>query len=613
MCGFVGYAINEQTNNETIIKKMADQIVHRGPDDEEYFVDNSIALGFRRLSIIDLDHGRQPLFNEDETKVLVFNGEIYNYQEIREDLLAKGHIFRTQTDSEVLIHGYEEYGTALLEKLRGMYAFVIWDKSEQKIFGARDIFGIKPFFYYKNGKDFIFGSEIKGLIPNPHFNKQFNEDHLSDYLSFEYVPSNETLFENVYKLEPGHYFEFKDGNLETHAYHSYKYAIDSSKSMDEYVQLITETFQDSVKMHEISDVEIGGFLSGGIDSSYVLHEVSKNSKIKTFSVGYEEAKYSELEDSTRFAEQIGLENTREVVSADDFFSATPKIQYHMDEPLSNPSAVPLYFLARKASEDVKVVLSGEGADELFGGYNQYKEPLIYEKYQKLPLFLRKFLAFIAEKLPEVKGRRFLIRGAKPLKDRFFRIDYIFTHQDRDKILKNKPLNKNSVSVTEKWFEESSHLDQLTQMQYLDLHTWLANDILVKADRMSMAHSLELRVPYLDKKMLDVALKLPSEYRVTKENTKVALRRAANKEIPERTANKKKLGFPSPLASWMKQDKYYDMIKAKFTSEAAGKYFEVSELVNMLEEHRTGREANMRKIWSIYCFIVWYEQYFDEAA
>ncbi|ADU31295.1 asparagine synthase (glutamine-hydrolyzing) [Evansella cellulosilytica] len=610
MCGFVGYLINEQNNNKTIIKNMADQIIHRGPDDEAYFLDSKIALGFRRLSIIDVDHGKQPLFNEDETKVLVFNGEIYNYKELREELLSKGHHFRTNSDSEVILHGYEEYGKSLLNKLRGMYAFVIWDQLEHKLFGARDIFGIKPFFYYLNGQEFLFSSEIKGFLPHPKFEKVFNEASLSYYLSFEYIPSSETMFRNVYKLKPGHYFEYDNGQFETYEYHKFNYNIDNSKDLDDYVKLITNTFQESVKIHEISDVEIGGFLSGGIDSSFVLHEVAKRNKIKTFSVGYEEEQFSELQDSTNFAKQIGIKNITEKVSADDFFAAVPKVQYHMDEPMSNPSAIPLYFLADKASNYVKVVLSGEGADELFGGYNQYTEALIYEKYQKLPYSFRKLLGTIAEKLPQIKGRRFLMRGVLPLKERFFRIDYVFNYDERQQILKNKSLNKQASLLTNSWFEESNHLDQLTQMQYLDFHTWLSNNILVKADRMSMAHSIELRVPFLDTKLLDIALHLPSKYRVAKKRTKVSLRQAAMRELPERTANKKKLGFPSPLASWIKQEKYYEMIKVKFNSDISSRFFETKELMKLLDEHRYGTKANMRKIWSIYCFILWYEQFFQ---
>lgn len=611
MSGFVGYTINERTNNENLIKEMADQIYHRGPDDEGYFVDRQIALGFRRLSVIDPEKGKQPIYNEDQSKVLVFNGTIYNYRELRDELMKKGHTFRTEGDAEVLLHGYEEYGMDFLEKIRGPFAFVIWDSSQQKIIGARDIFGVKPFYYYDDGNSFLFCSEIKGFLPHPSFKREFNEAHLAEYLSFEYIPSEETLFKNVYKLLPGHYFQYKNGSLEIHQYHTFQFEMDESKSLEEYIDTIDKTFQESVKVHQISDVEIGGFLSSGIDSSYVHYEASRSYPIKSFSVGYEEEQYSELGYSTEFAQHLGLENYALKISADDFFNAAPRVQYYMDEPLSNPSSVPLYFLAKNASQHVKVVLSGEGADELFGGYNQYKEALIYEKYQKLPLGIRKLFASLAKKMPKMKGRRFLIRGAQPLRERYFRIDYVYNYEERHRLLKDKSLNKDCAPLTERYFEESAHLNQQTQMQYFDFHTWQVYDILLKADRMTMAHSLEVRTPFLDKELLKIALKLPSKYKVTKENTKVALRKAALRKLPPKTANKKKLGFPSPLAAWMKQDKYYEMIKDKFSSEVAVRFFEKEELLRMLEEHRKGNEANMQKIWSVYCFILWYEQYFGE--
>ncbi len=592
---------------------MADQIEHRGPDDEGYHFCNHLTLGFRRLSIIDINHGKQPIYNEDKSMVLVFNGEIYNYKEIREELVLKGHHFTTKSDSEVLIHGYEEYGSKLLNKLRGMYAFVIWDEKKKKLFGARDIFGIKPFYYYKKENNFIFGSEIKGLLPHPDLKKEFNAALLPAYLSFEYIPSHETLFKNVFKLLPGHYFEYCDGTLDIHSYYKMNYNIDSNQSLETYVNSIGEMFKKSVKDHSISDVEIGSFLSSGIDSSFVLNEISKVDSTKSFSAGYSEEKYSELNYSTEFANTIHVPNIIRKISASEFFNAIPKIQYFMDEPLSNPSAVPLYFIAHKASEHVKVVLSGEGADELFGGYNQYSESLIYGKYQKIPKSFRKGLANISNRLPAFKGKRFLMRGALPISKRYFRIDYVFNFQERQKLLKDKTLNMNCISMVENIFDQCSHLDELSQMQYFDIHTWLVNNILLKADRMSMANSIELRVPFLDKILLELALKLPPEYRINKKYTKVALRKAALKELPAKTANKKKLGFPSPLAEWMRKNCYYQQIKNKFQSEVASKFFNTAYLMELIDSHKERKQQNMQKIWSIYCFLVWYENFFGDQS
>ncbi len=611
MCGFAGYIVNGlMDDNKKIIKAMADRIIHRGPDQDDYYVDDDIALGFRRLSIIDLEGGSQPILNEDGTKVLTFNGEIYNFMELREDLLEKGHIFKTHTDSEVLLHGYEEYGAELLEKLRGMYAFVIWDSKEKKLFGARDIFGIKPFYYYKKDGEFLFGSEIKSFLEHPKFEKELFEERIPDYLCYEYIPSEETLFKNVYKLLSGHYFEYQNGELSIRQYYDVNFDVDNSKSLEEWEALITDEFTKSVEAHKISDVEVGCFLSSGVDSSYVVKEVSKAMKeVKTFSVGYEEEKYSELPYAQDFSKVIGVQNISNKVSADDFFNMAGKIQYFMDEPLPNPSEVPLYFLAENAAKYVKVVLSGEGADELFGGYPMYLEGEHFKNYSKIPLFLRKMASFVAKRLPDFKGKKFIIRGAMKPYERFMRSNYVYTRDERNKYLKNPIPAKDPTEYAKPYFEKVAHLDEPTQLQYVDIYTWMLYDILQKADRMSMANSLELRVPFLDKKMLELAVRIPQKYRAHKNVTKIALRSAAIKQIPERTANKKKLGFPVPLNDWLKEDKYYNMVKEKFEGEIADRYFNREAIMELLNNHKEGKALNMKKIWSIYSFILWYEQFF----
>lgn len=612
MCGFVGFLneLSEDENNK-IVREMADRIIHRGPDQDDYYVDDDISLGFRRLSIIDLEGGSQPIINEDGSKVLVYNGEVYNYQEIREDLIKKGHIFKTKSDSETVLHGYEEYGKDILTKLRGMFAFVIWDKKEKKIFGARDIFGIKPFFYYLNGETFMFGSEIKSFLSNPKFKKELNNERIPEYLCFEYIPNEETLFKNVYKLPPASYFTYENGKFETNPYYELKYDIDNSKSLKEWEDIIDETFKASTIAHGISDVEVGCFLSSGVDSSYVVNEVAKRNNVKTFSVGFEEEKYSELSFAEEFADHVGVKLYSKKISADEYFEVAPKVQYHMDEPLPNPSALALYFLAQKAAEQVKVVLSGEGADELFGGYHYYREPLDFEAYQKLPLILRKGAASFAEHLPRVHGKRFLINGAKPIEERYIRNNYVYPYTERDKVLSpNIPAEK-PETFTKVYFDKVKNEDDITKMQYVDIKTWLVQDILVKADRMSMAHSLELRVPFLDKEMLKVALQIPSKYRVGKETTKIALRGAAAKELPPKTAQMRKKGFPVPLNDWLKQDKYYNMVKAEFESDEAGLFFNQEYILSLLENHKNDKEKNMKRIWSIYSFLLWYRQYFVE--
>ena len=615
MCGFVGFLNTpEAASPETVVKAMADRIVHRGPDDASYYVDQDVSLGFRRLSIIDLEGGRQPILNEDGTKVLVFNGEIYNFQSLRDDLLKKGHVFKTRTDSETILHGYEEYGKEILQRLRGMFAFVIWDKEKRELFGARDIFGIKPFYYYDDGKTFLFGSEIKSFLEHPGFHKELDEERIPEYLSYEYIPYENTIFKNVYKLPGAHCLTYRDGRLKVERYYSIQYRIEEDKPLEYWEEQIQKEFAESVSMHQIADVEVGCFLSSGVDSSYVVKEISKGTKkVKTFSVGYTEEKYSELPYAQEFSKTIGVENISNKVSADEFFDAVPEIQYMLDEPLPNPSEIPLYFLAQNARKYVKVVLSGEGADELFGGYPMYLQGGHFAQYaRKVPRPVRKLAGAVAKRLPEFKGKHFLVRGAMEPYQRFMRANYVFTNPtERQKYLKRPITSKAPEEYSKRYFDQVSSLDEPTQLQYVDMHTWMIYDILLKADRMSMANSLELRVPFLDRKMLELSCRIPSRYRADcqSETTKRALRSAALKELPEKTARMKKLGFPVPLSDWLREDKYYNKVKAAFQSGVAEKFFVTSELMKLLDDHKEGRAKNMQKIWSFYSFIVWYEQFF----
>ncbi len=614
MCGFVGFFNTPiAADKNATIRAMADRIAHRGPDDAHYYVDEDISLGFRRLSIIDLAGGRQPILNEDGSKALLFNGEIYNYQSLREDLIAKGHAFTTKSDSETILHGYEEYGKGILQKLRGMFAFVIWDKKEKKLFGARDIFGIKPFYYYLHDGQFLFGSEIKSFLSHPGFQKELDEERIPEYLSYEYIPNEKTIFKNVYKLPGAHCFEYQNGRLSVERYYRIQYCIEEDKPLEYWEEQIQREFEESVAMHQISDVEVGCFLSSGVDSSYVVKEISKGTeKVKTFSVGYEEEKYSELPYAQDFSSVIGVPNISNKVSADEFFDAMPEIQYFMDEPLPNPSEIPLYFLAKNARKYVKVVLSGEGADELFGGYPMYLQGGHFAAYtRKVPRPIRKLAGAVAGRLPEFKGKHFLVRGAMEPWQRFMRANYVFQSKERQKFLKRPITSQLPEEYSKRYFEEVPELDEPTQLQYVDMHTWMIYDILLKADRMSMANSLELRVPFLDKKMLELSTRIPTRFRADcqTETTKKALRGAALKQLPERTANKKKLGFPVPLSDWLREDKYYNKVKAAFQSEIAEKFFVTEELLKLLDDHKAGKALNMQKIWSFYTFIVWYDQFF----
>ncbi|WP_139652622.1 asparagine synthase (glutamine-hydrolyzing) [Raoultibacter phocaeensis] len=612
MCGFAGYVITKSANDpQRIIELMGDRIKHRGPDGAGYYVDGEVALAHRRLSIIDLEGGSQPMYNEDGSMVLVFNGEIYNYRELREELLACGHAFTTESDSEVILHGFEQYGRGVLDKLRGMFAFVIWDIREKKLFGARDIFGIKPFYYYRDNGEFLFGSEIKSFLDHPGFDKRIERTRIADYLSFEYLPDENTLFQGVYKLMPGSFFEWTEASFTTERYYNPTYAIDENPSLDEWADRIEDVFSESVEAHQIADVEVGGFLSSGVDSSYVVDRVfARGTKIRTFSVGYEEEQYSELSYAKQFSDELGVENISNKITAADFFDAMPDIQYYLDEPLPNPSENPLYFLAENAAKHVKVVLSGEGADELFGGYPNYLAEAHLGNYcERVPRPVRRALGAVAGRLPRFKGQHFLVHGAMEPWERFSRADYVFENDERQQYLKDPITGPTPQERSKCYFEHVEDLDAVTQLQYVDMQTWMAFDILLKADRMSMAHSLELRVPFLDKRVLETALAIPARYRAKDDDSKIALRHAAARHLPERVYGKEKLGFPSPLAAWLREDRYYERVKAAFTGDAAREFFVPEKLMELLDEHKSGRVSNMQKIWSFYTFIVWYEEFF----
>ncbi len=607
MCGFVGFTGN--TNDSSIvIENMMNKIIHRGPDSCGKYVDEHIALGFRRLSIIDIEHGDQPMFNDDKSKVLVYNGEIYNYKILRTQLIKLGHKFKTESDTEVLLRGYEEWGKKVLKKVRGMFSFVIWDKENEEIFGARDFFGIKPMYYAIMDTTFMFGSEIKSFLEHPDFNKQLNETTLENYLSFQYSPTQDTFFKHVYKLLPAHYFIYKDGKMEIKKYWNIKFDEDETLELDTCVNKISKTFDDSVKAHKIADVEVGSFLSSGVDSSYVAAVANVD---KTFTVGFgDEEKYNETHYAKEFSEYIKKENISKIISADEYWNSLKKIQYHMDEPLGDPAAVALYFVCNLASKHLKVVLSGEGADEIFGGYNIYKEPSDMNFYNHIPKSIRKGLGKIALKFPAKKGFNFIIRRSRDLEERFIGNAYIFNEKERKELLSFKTTAPDTIDITRPFYNKVAEKDDITKMQYVDLHLWLAGDILLKADKMSMANSLELRVPFLDKKLMRLAQKIPSKYRVTKENTKYAMRLAAKKACPPQTANKKKLGFPVPIRIWLKEDKYYNIVKEAFSSENAKKLFNTEKLIELLDTHKSGKYDLSRKIWTVFMFLTWYEIYFE---
>lgn len=603
MCGFVGFC-DDSKNKKKIIRDMADIIKHRGPDSDGYYVDNNIALGFRRLSIIDLDKGSQPIFNEDKDKVIVFNGEIYNYKEIREELKSKGHKFSTNTDTEVILHGYEEYKEDILNKLRGMFAFVIYDIKEKSLFGARDFYGIKPFYYYYDNENFLFGSEIKSFLGNPNFKKELNKDMLSQYLTFQCSIGEDTFFKNTYKLLPGHYFIYKDKELEIKKYYEVKLEPNDDKSLEEWVSGIREVIDNSVLAHKVSDVEVGSFLSSGVDSSLIAKLSSVD---KTFTVGYDNKKYSEIDYAKEFSDKINVSNVSKKISKEEYFKEFSNVQYCMDEPLADASAVMLYFLSKTASKHVKVCLSGEGADEIFGGYNIYHEPYSVSWYNKIPYFIRKCIGILVYPFRNYTGFNFLYRRSKKIEDRYIGNAFIFEPNDAKKIVNFNYGNKTYKDFTKPYYDKVSDLDVVTKMQYIDFNFWLIYDILLKADKMSMANSLEVRVPYLDREVIEYASKLPSKYKIVGNETKYAFRKVAKEELADKVADKKKLGFPVPIREWLKEDDVYQEVKNMFLESEY--FFKPKKIIKLLDDHKAGKRDNSRKIWTIYTFLVWYQEYF----
>lgn len=610
MCGFVGFC-SKDVKDRNVIKEMNNQIIHRGPDSDGYYFDKDVNFGFRRLSIIDLHEGSQPILNEGGDTAIIFNGEIYNYQELREDLVAKGYKFKTHTDTEVILHGYEEYGEeGILAKLRGMFAFTIWDSKKEKLFGARDHFGIKPYYYALLDGDLLFGSEVKSFLKYPKFKKEVNEKALKHYLVFQYNPLEETFFKGVKKLRPGHYYVYENGKMEIKTY--YNLTLDyKDMTFDEAVGKIEKEVEESVKYHKISDVEVGSFLSGGVDSSYVVATALPD---KTFSVGFDNKGFNETMYAKELSDSLGIKNFAKLITPDEFFEGINKVQYYSDEPHANLSSVPLYFLSKLAAEQVKVVLSGEGADELFAGYNEYADALPQRMYRKLPFSLRHKLYLKYKDRKHFRGQTIILKYGQKVEDRYIGPAEIMTDELANSLVTSKYKNaETSRDLTKKYYDEVKNMDDISKRLYLDMKMWIVEDILLKADKMTMANSIELRVPLLDKKMWELARTIPVRHKVHNEITKYAFRTAAKNKLPEDWAKRRKLGFVVPFVLWIKEEKYYKIVKEVFNKDFVSEFFDKDKINKLLDDHFNNITNNGRKVYTIYTFLKWYEIYFKGAA
>lgn len=619
MCGIVAFVDNEKPQlKDTLIKKMKDRIIHRGPDAEGQYVDDDVALGFRRLSFVDVKSGNQPIFNEDQSKIIEFNGEIYNFEELCGELIEKGHTFTTHADTEVILHGYEEWGKDVLQKLRGMFAFIIWDTKTKEMFGARDHFGIKPLYYAQMNGTFFVGSEIKAFLDHPNFEMELNKRALKSYMTFQYNVTQETFFKGVYRLPEAHYFTYKDGKFAMEQYWDEDFD-PTDESFDQAVDNIDNVVKNSVKAHTFADkgIKVGSFLSAGVDSSLVTALMRPNN---TFSIGFDSG-YDETKQARELAAKLDLKNTDKLLTDEEAFKTFPLIQYYLDEPDSNPSVVPLYFLNKLAKDNgYKALLSGEGADELFAGYTAYgfntKVKFIRwvtEQLKKLPKDQRYKLGKWLEG-KHFHGSEHLYRNLAPARDTFIGQAYIFSPAEANEYL--KPEYQDGPSITDllkplydKCDEKKPEMNEVAKKQYVDLHRFMPGDICLKADKMSMANSVEIRVPLLDKEVMKVAETTPTKYLFNDKGTKWAFRMAANRHLPEEWATRPKLGFPTPVREWLREEKYYKEVRNLFAQDFVKEFFDQDKLLQLADDNFAGKVDGRRKIWTVYTFLVWYKLYF----
>ncbi|CAM5793866.1 MULTISPECIES: asparagine synthase (glutamine-hydrolyzing) [Brevibacillus] len=616
MCGIVSlYNKRQAPVLQETIGAMTRVILHRGPDDDGFHLEDNIALGFRRLSIIDVEGGHQPLFNETRDIWIIGNGEIYNYKELQQWLKECGHVFHTDSDIETILHLYEEVGTDAPKHLRGMFGFTIYDSRNKRLFGARDQFGIKPLYYVETEDSIAVASEIKSLLELPGVKREVNPTGFYHYLTFQYVPDPETMYQGIYRIPPAHFFIIQNDRIQLERYWDVEFKPDESKPFSYFVEGTRSIMLESVDKHRISEVPRGAFLSSGVDSSSIVAMLRTFEDVKTFSVGSDIPGYSELDYARRTAQFLGTEHHELVVNAQRYMDELPRLVWHQDEPVADPSAILLYFVAQMASEHVTVVLSGEGADEFFGGYNIYREPHSLRMFSHMPDWMRSSVRFLAEKLPDqVKGKNFLIRGSKTVEERFFGNALIFSEEMKERVVTQDILHSESYrtpwSVTEEIYKRAQSLDDVTKMQYLDIHTWLRGNILMKADKMTMANSLELRVPFIDTKVFEFAATIPTKYKIANGTTKHVLREAMKDFLPPEIKTRKKLGFPVPTRHWLKNE-FYKWAKELIFESKVDHLINKAYVLYMLDEHREGHADYSRKIWTILIFMLWHQIFIEQ--
>jgi asparagine synthase (glutamine-hydrolysing) len=621
VCGLLGLVCPTESDANASRNAVASALRcfrHRGPDEGSTWAGDEVVFGFNRLSIIDIENSHQPLHwsPEDvpERYTILFNGEIYNYLELRKELIEDyGATLRTEGDTEVIVAAYHYLGPAAVSRLRGMFAFLIWDWRRREVFGARDPFGIKPLFYSAGPGGVAFSSEKKALLelaPQLRLTPELDRTALQHYLVLQYVPEPETLHQNIRRIESGTSFRVSPGGeltTERYFFHTFKPTpIRTPSGSERLYDEIADAMRDSVAKHMRADVTVGSFLSGGIDSTAIAALAKEvNPDLITFTTGFEREGYSEVDVAAESAEAIGVRHVVRTVSAEEMMAAMPLIVWYLDDPVADPALVPLWFVAREARKHVKVVLSGEGADELFGGYTIYREPLSLAAFEKVPGALRKAMGSLSTKIPDgTRGKDLLRRGALSLEDRYYGNARIFRDDQLRAVLRTFDPAVGHTDVTAGPYRESTGWDPVTRMQHVDLFTWLRGDILVKADKVTMANSLELRVPFLDNEVFKVAAKIPLEEKVTKETTKYALRRAMAKIVPAHVLNRRKLGFPVPIRLWLR-DEMYDWAREIVLKSQTDEEIDKNAVLRLLEDHRAGTLDHSRRIWALLMYMLWH--------
>jgi len=624
MCGICGtYGLIDRD----LLARMCGAISHRGPDDEGHYYSSDVMLGMRRLKVIDLNTGNQPIFNENRDIVVVYNGEIYNYKENRGYLENKGHKFYTNSDTETIVHLYEELGDKCVERLRGMFAFALWDSVRERLLLARDRIGIKPLYYYFKDGVLLFASELKALLQCPSINKEINFHALHDYLTYLCVSAPDTIFKNIFKLEPGHMIICEYGNIEIKRYWDVCPQYDIYGGLFKNEATITERMYElileSIKSHLISDVPLGVFLSGGLDSSSIVAITSEilNKPLKTFSIGFEDDYYNELDNARLVAKRFGTDHHEYIVSPASI-KDIQEILYFFDEPFADSSAIPTYYVSKYARQNVTVALSGDGGDELFGGYGNYKADKIGLLYKKIPSFIRNSLIpAIADCIPDAaeylsgKARIKKILSMSRMSSEEGHVFWLscFSEEAKRELYSDSSLTgllcNNSLDRYIRYFNGYDMTDFINSCIYVDVKTVLPNDYLTKVDRMSMANSLEVRVPFLDHKLLEFAMSISSKYKIRGLTTKYLLKKIMKDKLPEAIIKGRKKGFSMPLSRWFRED--FSVLLDEFLSENIVKkrgYFNYEFVERLSKDHLAGRKDNSKLLWTLVCFEIWHRRF-----